>query len=133
MAGCGIVLRLYPSIVNLMKKQYFATIVLASSLLASGAPAVELIAIGTISGTYEDLATETAFPLENGVPGNVLGGLGSGLAYAGGTTFLALPDRGPNAKTYNALLDSTTSFIPRFHTINLSLAPSVDPVTGLPF
>jgi hypothetical protein len=57
-----------------------------------------LIAIGSISGTYEDFASETAAPLENGVPGNRLGGMGSAIAYAGGNTFLALPDRGPNAK-----------------------------------
>ncbi|HEV8541031.1 MAG TPA: esterase-like activity of phytase family protein [Verrucomicrobiae bacterium] len=95
--------------------------------------AVDLIAIGRVSGTYEDLATETAAPLENGVPGNRLGGVGSGLAYAGGTTFLALPDRGPNANPYNPLVDDTVSYIPRFHTFNLSLAPSFDPASGLPF
>jgi hypothetical protein len=91
-----------------------------------------LIAIGSISGTYEDLAVETAGPLENGVPGNRLGGIGSGLAYAGGTTFLALPDRGPNALKYNVAVDHTTSYITRFHTLNLSLAPS-DPDSALPF
>jgi len=116
-----------------MKKQRLASFVIASSLLASAAHAVDLIAIGTISGTYEDFATETAFPLENGAAGNTLGGLGSGLAYAGGTTFLALPDRGPNAIAYNSLVDDTTSYIPRFHALNLSLAPTTDPVTGLPF
>src|SRR5262245_2869370 len=31
--------------------------------------AVDLIAVGSISGTYEDFATETAAPLENGIPG----------------------------------------------------------------
>ncbi len=41
-----------------------------------------LIAIGTISGVYEDFAIQTAAPLENGVPGNRLGGIGSGLAYS---------------------------------------------------
>lgn len=100
------------------------------------APAVHaeptLIAIGSISGTYEDLALETAAPLENGVPGNRLGGLGSGLAYAGGNIFLALPDRGPNAKAYNAAVDDTTSYIPRFHTLHMSLAPS-DAGSVLPF
>ena len=116
-----------------MKIQRFASLVLVSSLLGSAAHAVDLIAIGTVSGTYEDFATETAFPLENGIVGNRLGGLGSGLAYAGGTTFLALPDRGPNAKAYNPLVDDTTSYIARFQTLNLSLAPTADPVTGLPF
>src|SRR5262252_10606622 len=94
--------------------------------------AVDLIASGSISGTYEDFAIETAAPLENGIPGNRLGGIGSGLAYAGGNTFLALPDRGPNAKPYNSLVDDTVSFIARFHTFTLSLAPS-DPGSALPF
>jgi hypothetical protein len=102
-------------------------------LLASAAQAAPtLIAIGSVSGTYEDLAVETAAPLENGVPGNRLGGLGSGLAHAGGNIFLALPDRGPNAKPYNSLVDDTASYIARFHTFSLSLAPS-DPGSALPF
>ena len=94
--------------------------------------APDLIAVGSVSGTYEDFATETAPPLENGIPGNRLGGIGSGLAYAGGNTFLGLPDRGPNAKAYNSAVDDTTSYIVRFHTLNLSLAPS-DPGSALPF
>jgi len=94
--------------------------------------AVDLIASGSISGTYEDFAIETAAPLENGIPGNRLGGMGSGLAYAGGNTFLALPDRGPNAKAYNSAVDDTASYIVRFHTLNLSLAPS-DAGSPLPF
>src|SRR5262249_55458586 len=71
-------------------------------------------------------------PLENGVPGNRLGGIGSGLAYAGNNIFLALPDRGPNAKAYNAKVDDTTSYIARFHTLHMSLAPS-DTGATLPF
>ena len=106
---------------------------MVSSLLASAAHAsVDLIAIGTIDGAYEDLAAQTAGPLENGIPGNRLGGIGSGLAYAGGTTFLALPDRGPNANSYNGLVDDTVSYIDRFQTFNLSLAPS-DSGSALPF
>ena len=105
-----------------------------SSLLASTTAhaSVDLIAVGSIDGSYEDLATQTAYPLENGVPGNRLGGIGSGLAYAGGTTFLGLPDRGPNANSYNSMVDDTVSYIARFQTINLSLAPS-DPGSALPF
>ena len=94
--------------------------------------AVDLIAVGSISGTYEDFATETAPLLENGIPGNRLGGMGSGLAYAGGNTFLALPDRGPNAKAYNSAVDDTASYIVRFHTLSLSLAPS-DAGSALPY
>jgi hypothetical protein len=102
--------------------------------------AVDLIAIGTLSGAYEDLSSETTAPLENGVAGNRLGGIGSGLAYAGGKTFLALPDRGPNAVSYDGSIDDTTSYIDRFHSFTLSLAPSdpnamlsSDPATELPF
>jgi len=110
--------------------------VLGGALLGLSAPdmrAADLIAIGTVSGTYEDFAIETAGPLESGVPGNRLGGVGSGLAYLGGTAFLALPDRGPNATAYNPLVDDTVSYINRFHTFNLSLAPIYDPASGLPF
>ena len=91
-----------------------------------------LIAIGSVSGSYEDFATQTAGPLENGVPGNRLGGIGSGLAHLGGDWFLGLPDRGPNAVSYNSCMDDTVSFINRFHTLHLSLSPS-DSGSVLPF
>src|SRR5262249_48084634 len=114
-----------------MKKHISTTIFLFSLLSRALAFRADLIALATVSGTYEDFAVETAGPLENGIPGNRLGGLGSGLAYAGDNTFLALPDRGPNATPYNLLVDSTTSYISRFHTFNLSLAPIFDPASGL--
>ncbi len=82
---------------------------------------VDLIAIGSLGGNLSDLSSQTAGLLENGVAGNLLGGLGSGLAYAGGNTFIATPDRGPNANAYNALIDDTTSYITRFQTINMRL------------
>ena len=94
--------------------------------------AVSLIGFGSISGTYEDLSSKMAPPLENGVAGNRLGGIGSGLAYAGGTTFLALPDRGPNAAPYASDVDDTASYINRFQTLNLSLAPNPDYVVPAP-
>ncbi|HKP59616.1 MAG TPA: esterase-like activity of phytase family protein [Polyangiales bacterium] len=81
----------------------------------------QLIAIGTLDGSGPDRSSETAAPLENGVIGNLLGGIGSGLEYLGGRTFLALPDRGPNALEYQTAVDNTTSYIPRFHTLRLSL------------
>ena len=92
---------------------------------------VDLIAIGQVDGHYQDLSAKTAYTLENGAAANTLGGIGSGLAYAGGNTFLALPDRGPNAVAYNASVDDTTSYIPRLQTFNLSLAvnPNYDPLT----
>ena len=110
---------------------------LLSALLASAffAPAVHatptLLAIGSLSGEIADLSTSTAGPLENGVAGNLLGGLGSGFAYAGGNTFIAVPDRGPNALSYNALVDNTASYINRFQTLTMLLAPN--PSAGLPF
>src|SRR3954449_10012444 len=83
-----------------------------------------LIATATL-GAASDLAPFTD-PLENGLPQNVLGGIGSGLTWAGGTTFLGVPDRGPNATTYDKgiLDDNTTSFISRFETLDLALVPA---------
>jgi hypothetical protein len=66
------------------------------------AHAQSLIATGSLSGSLSDLSGLSG-PLENGVAGNLLGGIGSGLTWAGGTTSLALPDRGPNAVEYNDL------------------------------
>jgi hypothetical protein len=81
----------------------------------------DLVAIGTLASTGQDDNEETAGPLESGVPGNMAGGLGSGLAYIGGNKFLGIPDRGPNASPYNPLVDDTTSYITRFHTLRLQL------------
>ncbi|MEI6708158.1 MAG: esterase-like activity of phytase family protein [Methylococcales bacterium] len=98
---------------------------------------IDLIAIGQVSGTYQDMASKSSAALESGVAGNLLGGVGSGLAYAGGNNFLAIPDRGPNATPYNPVVDDTTSYIPRFQTFSLSLAanPSYDSLTvgSLPY
>lgn len=95
---------------------------IASLLAASTAnAATTLIAIGSLSGTISDLSTQTSGLLENGVAGNLLGGVGSGFAWAGGSTFIATPDRGPNAAAYNPLVADTTSYIARFQTINFSL------------
>jgi hypothetical protein len=62
--------------------------------------------------------------LENGLPVNVLGGIGSALAWAGYNTFLAAVDRGPNATAYNSAVDDTTSYIARYQTVTMSLTPS---------
>jgi hypothetical protein len=102
------------------------------SLCAWPARAVDLIAIGTLPGTMSDLSG-LGMRLENGTRADLLGGLGSGLAWAGGTTFLALPDRGPNAVAWNASADDTTSYVPRFHTLRLDLTREQDAQTGLPY
>jgi hypothetical protein len=84
------------------------------------AASVDLIAIGRLDATA-DLATQTAGVLENGLPGNLLGGVGSGLTRVRANTYLAIPDRGSNATAYNSAIDDTTSYIPRFHTLKLKL------------
>lgn len=93
---------------------------LALATAGSAHAAIDLIAHGTLSGTIGDFSGLSA-PLENGVAGDLLGGLGSGLAWAGGNTFLALPDRGPNATPWNTTIADTSSYIARFQTMTLSL------------
>ena len=111
--------------------------VIASSIAAcffalpAANAATTLIAIGSLSGSFSDLSSQTAGPLENGVAGNLLGGLGSGFAWAGGNTFIATPDRGPNAAAYNAGVADTTSYITRFQTIDFNLQQT--PSGGLPY
>ncbi len=105
-----------------MKHFRLSALAFAGACLFGSAHAVDLIAIGQLSPTASDLSGLSA-PLENGVPGDQLGGLGSGLAWAGGSTFIAIPDRGPNAVAWNAAVDDTSSYIPRFHTLNLALQP----------
>ena len=109
-----------------------AAITLGAAAFAPSAQAVDLIAIGSLSPSGSDFSGLSG-TLENGVRGDLLGGIGSGLTWAGGNTFLALPDRGPNAVDWNASLDNTTSYIPRFHTLTLALTQQPDASTKLPF
>jgi hypothetical protein len=104
-----------------MKYQTILTVLLGAASIGAAHAGPQLIAIGTLSGTQGDLSGQTAGALENGVAGNLLGGVGSGLAWAGGNTFIATPDRGPNATAYNPLVDDTTSYIARFQTLSLGL------------
>ncbi len=113
-----------------MYHQKIGSLLLASLFAVCTAQAAPtLIAIGALSGG-SDLSGLTG-TLENGSAANVLGGLGSGLAWAGGSTFIATPDRGPNATAYNALVDDTTSYIARFQTLTLSLVAT--PSGALPY
>ncbi len=95
---------------------------------------VNLIAKGTLTsssaGEYADLSGLKG-TLENGVPANLLGGLGSGIAHVSGDRFLAVPDRGPNAVSFDSSVDDTVSYINRFHTIRMNLKANTG--TGLPF
>ena len=103
----------------------------ARSTPGGSAESIDLVAIGHISGNRADRSQATAAPLENGVAGNLLGGLGSGLEYAGFGVFLAVPDRGPNAVAYNPASDDTASFINRVQTFFMLLERSA-PGSALP-
>ncbi|MGE5450333.1 MAG: esterase-like activity of phytase family protein [Acidobacteriota bacterium] len=102
-----------------ISKAAVLTAVLSAASLAHAG--FDLIAMGTLGGT-SDLSGLTG-SLESGSPADLLGGMGSGLAWAGGNTFLALPDRGPNATAYTGGLavDNTQSYVARFHTVTLDL------------
>jgi hypothetical protein len=101
----------------------FGTMLAAPSADAAVTLLAQGVLTGSSAGSYADLSGLTG-TLENGVKANLLGGLGSGLAYAGGNTFVAVPDRGPNAVKYNSKIDDTTSYINRFQTLNMALTPS---------
>src|SRR5262249_51511134 len=110
-----------------------------SFIKAQTPPQPVLIATGDLTGSeagsFTDLSGLTN-TLENGDPANILGGLGSGIAWASGHNFLALPDRGPNAinfadVTEGLALDNTVTYIPRFHTITMEFHPNKN--GGLPF
>ncbi len=110
----------------------FALTLTLTLVLTASAPAhaVDLIARGSLSGALADLSGQPA-ALENGVAADLLGGMGSALAWAGGSSFIALPDRGPNAVGWNAAVADTTSYVPRFQTISLALTAT--PSGALPF
>src|SRR5215468_5557293 len=95
---------------------------------------VHLIAKGSLTGSNAGANKDLSglnYTLENSLPANLLGGIGSGMTYVSGDTFLAIPDRGPNATPYNSGVDDTASFIPRVHTIKMTLESASG--AGLPF
>lgn len=94
------------------------------SLIAKG------LLTGSAAGANKDLSG-LSYQMENGVSADLLGGIGSGLTYVTGNTFLMVPDRGPNAVTFNAPIDNTSSYINRFQTVEMRLRPNAG--TGLPF
>ena len=121
-----------------MKKALLSLALLAIALGLVATPQsnaqVQLLAVGSLTASKAGPDADLSGlhnTLESGVPANLLGGLGSGFAYASGNTFLGLPDRGPNADQYDDNIDSTVSYIPRFHTITMDLKPSQG--SGLPF
>jgi hypothetical protein len=112
----------------------FIALVCGGALSQPAQGQVSLIAKGTLTGSAagpnEDL-TGLKGTLENGAPANLLGGLGSGIAYVSGDTFLAVPDRGPNAVSFNSLVDDTVTWIPRVHTVRMNLEANSG--AGLPY
>lgn len=114
-----------------MRSALILGLLLAGTTAVPAQAAVTLLASATFSGNGSDLSGLTG-TLENGMAANVLGGMGSGFAYAGGNTFLAVPDRGPNATAYNPMVDNTVSWISRFHTMEMVLTASA-PGSVLPF
>jgi len=116
-----------------VKRVLFAVGLFIATVMDANAQ-VKLIAIGSLTsssaGPNADLSGSTN-TLENGAPANLLGGLGSGITWAGGNTFLAVPDRGPNAVGWAGVIDDTASYIERFQTINMDLEPNAG--AGLPF
>ncbi|MBU6246560.1 MAG: esterase-like activity of phytase family protein [Xanthomonadaceae bacterium] len=100
------------------------TLALLLALPAAAQATVRLLAIGQLDAHRRDLSTATAAPLENGVPGNRLGGLGSAIDQVGCGEFVALPDRGPNAVEFDRAIDNTTSYINRIQTLEMALQPA---------
>jgi hypothetical protein len=107
---------------------------LCGGVLIPAQAQISLLANGTLTsssaGSYADRSGLKG-TLENGAAANLLGGLGSGIAYVSGDTFVAVPDRGPNAVPYNSLIDDTVSYINRFHTIRMNLEKNKG--EGLPY
>ena len=123
---------------KLIRTSLAAFVVLFAAMYASAGPI--LLANATLTSTsagyYTDLSGLQG-TMENGVAKTLLGGLGSGLAWAYGNTFIAVPDRGPNAVSYDSLIDDTVTYIPRFHTITMDLEANqhraLNSVPTLPF
>jgi len=107
---------------------------LSAITISSAHAQITLFAVGNLTGSragsYTDLS-HLNYTLENGVAASDLGGLGSAITYAGGKNFLALPDRGPNAVSFDSNVDDTVSYINRFHTISMDLRPNTG--SGLPY
>jgi hypothetical protein len=110
---------------------FVAALALAPSL---GQAQPTLIAVGSLTesraGANADLSGLT-YSLENQAPANLLGGMGSAITYDSGRNFVLLPDRGPNAITFDAAIDNTVSYVNRFHTVQMDL--DANPAGPLPF
>ncbi|WP_294335098.1 esterase-like activity of phytase family protein [uncultured Sphingomonas sp.] len=117
-----------------MLRKTVAALALSCAAILPAHAQLVLLAQGQLTGSKAGAGKDLSglnYTLENGLPANILGGLGSGLTYAGGNVFLAVPDRGPNATPYNSAVDDTASYISRFQTLTMTL--TANPSAGLPF
>ena len=115
----------------MLRPQLLALAIAAAFVAPAAQATVSLIAQGSLSGAVLD-KSGLAYTLENGLSARLAGGLGSGLAWAGGNRFIGLQDRGPNAKAWNSALDDTTSFLGRFQSLTLQLSANA-PGSALPY
>lgn len=84
--------------------------------------AIEFIGKGTIPGSARDNLGLTDPIDANGTPQNLMGGLGSGLAYTGsGNIYVAVPDRGP--------ADGASTYLDRFYRLRINIDPVAKTVT----
>jgi len=120
---------------NAVTRLCLLALTVALFYIPDSAAQATLLAVGELdkssAGSFADLSHLT-YKLENGVRANELGGMGSAITYAGGNTFLALPDRGPNAVSFDSNIDDTVSYINRFHSVSMDLEPNRHR-GGLPF
>ncbi len=80
-----------------------------------------LVGQGSTPGTATDFSNPSG-QLEDGTPANLLGGLGSGIAYSGtGNRFALVPDRGP--------ANGTTTYKDRFEFLDITVNAVLGTVT----
>ena len=109
---------------NKNKLSLSAAFLCAICSVAPAEAAITFLGTGQFPPGLSDLSGLSG-TLENGGSQSLLGGIGSAIAYTGvGDRFLVLPDRGPNATPYDSTVDDTTSYIDRFHEVNLAITPS---------
>jgi hypothetical protein len=90
--------------------------------LAPAQGAISFIGKGSIPGSARDNLGLTDPIDANGTPQNLLGGLGSGLAYTGfGNTYIATPDRGP--------ADGASTYLDRYYRLRIDINPVAKTVT----
>jgi len=125
---------------NLQKKSSLRTLrrmialavcAISGALIATPSfAAVTFIGKAVITGTATDQSGLDGSLLEDGCSkNNAFNGIGSGLTYAGGTTFYALEDRGPNKVVYSggSAVDNTTTYPCRFQQLGITLTPVGSP------